>query len=251
MQTPTNMHKQKIDLELTKQVKEAAAKLGITRSSIHERIRNGLNPEDALSIPKFDPKLRRRDLTKETFPFIQVLKVHQPKHKYWGQRWLVKCNLCGKEFVRNADTILKKTARCPCRGNPKAKYITYNGKTFSITGWAHHLGLNLGTFKSRLKSKMSEEQIFSRDTFTKKPIILSFNGKSKTVRKWSVEWGVSRQTIYDRLRRGITTLEQLSRIPAISGPLYTADSLERKKMGWKRYWEVFTSSDSQKRQKDG
>jgi len=93
-------------------------------------------------------------------------------------------------------------------------FITYQGKTQTVSQWAEELGVNHGMIRHRLKAGVPTEQALSlppkmnkRDT----PLSFTYQGKTQTLVKWAEELEVPARTIESRFYRGCSVPEILSK----------------------------------------
>ena len=88
-----------------------------------------------------------------------------------------------------------------------SKYITWDGKTQTVSQWENELKISGGTLRVRLDRGWDLERAFCKSTKQKK---YKVNGMSKTITGWAKYLNVDRHTLYSRLRRGWTIKRTLS-----------------------------------------
>lgn len=86
--------------------------------------------------------------------------------------------------------------------------VTSNGKTQTLTQWAHELGVHPNRFFSRLRRGWTIEELLSPEIWAHKrhhnakSKLLTLNGKTQTQRQWAIELHIPQTTISNRLKRG-------------------------------------------------
>lgn len=89
-------------------------------------------------------------------------------------------------------------------------YLTYNGKTQSLTQWARELEIAKTSLQNRLLRGWSLEKALSTPATAPNQTILSWNGKTQTLNEWAAELEVNSNALLKRLHRGWSVEKVLS-----------------------------------------
>lgn len=77
------------------------------------------------------------------------------------------------------------------------KFLTYNGKTQTISQWAKELNIHENTLRDRIQKGWSEKEIFSKPV--QSTHYITFRGETKSLRQWSISTGINYSTLQSRL----------------------------------------------------
>lgn len=89
-----------------------------------------------------------------------------------------------------------------CRNKRNNHYLTYNGKTDTLSGWAETTGINCHTLEKRLRDGWSTEHALTTPPRAKETKWLTFDGRTQTIAQWARETGISVGGIEYRLECG-------------------------------------------------
>jgi hypothetical protein len=96
--------------------------------------------------------------------------------------------------------------------------VTFNGKTQTLTEWAHELGIPPTTLFNRVRRGWSTEELLNPKHWSDKrhpngkSKLLAFNGRVQTQAQWSKELHIPVSTISNRLDRGWSIERTLSQV---------------------------------------
>lgn len=107
----------------------------------------------------------------------------------------------------------------------RSHYISYKGKTMTLTQWANKLNMNKGTLTRRLNSGWSIEEAFTKQlkgTYT-------FNGKTQSLEEWADELNIKHSILYQRIyNKGLTVEEAFTKPPRPKVYTYNGKTLSLK-----------------------
>ena len=89
------------------------------------------------------------------------------------------------------------------------RWITMEGETRSVKGWAEASGISTAVIYSRLHRGCTDEDAVSSRHGKKK--YLTLNGVEKSLNEWSLETGIHKSTILMRLKSGLSVDRALSK----------------------------------------
>lgn len=78
-------------------------------------------------------------------------------------------------------------------------FLTYNGKTQTLTQWEKETGIRRQTIDDRIKSGWSVKDALNTPVEKHLSRLLTYNGKTQTLAQWSRETGIKRTTISRRI----------------------------------------------------
>lgn len=88
-----------------------------------------------------------------------------------------------------------------CNNTRRNRYITYMGKTKTLSQWCKELGLPYNKVNDRLnESHWSVEKAFSKQNFSKKRFV-TYQGRTQCLSDWCKELGLNYRTTLSRLNR--------------------------------------------------
>jgi hypothetical protein len=82
------------------------------------------------------------------------------------------------------------------------RYITFEGRTQTLTQWSEELGINSEALNSRLENGWTIEDAFT--TSITKGREITYLDKTQTITQWSEELGISVSALYNRFSYGWT-----------------------------------------------
>lgn len=95
-----------------------------------------------------------------------------------------------------------------CNNRRSNVLLEMNGIKKNATEWGVELGIKPSVIQARVRSGITNEQIFSKDRLNK-IITIEHNGEIHTISEWSKITGINRATIWYRYNKGLTTNEIL------------------------------------------
>lgn len=77
------------------------------------------------------------------------------------------------------------------------QFLTYDGKTQTISQWAKELNVNESTLRNRMQRGWSDEEIILKSI--QSTHYITFNNETKSLRQWAIDTGISYSTLQSRL----------------------------------------------------
>ncbi len=96
----------------------------------------------------------------------------------------------------------------------RTDFLTYNGRTQTVAGWANEFNISIKRFMYRVRRDGIEGAMQPRKRGRKATVmLLEHNGETKTIQKWADEIGITSQALRFRLEKHQLDVALAPRLP--------------------------------------
>lgn len=104
------------------------------------------------------------------------------------------------------------TIKAQCSNRRTNRFVTYNGKTLTVSQWSERTGINKETLKHRLNRGLPTEEVLTNPP-RQQDVFIEYKGETKNLAQWSSCFGINRVTLMHRMRRQGMSFEEAVTTP--------------------------------------
>lgn len=96
----------------------------------------------------------------------------------------------------------------------RTDFLTYNGRTQTVSGWANELNISVKLFQDRFRRGGIECAMHPSKRGRKSNVmLLEYNGETKTISEWAWGLGISQQALRFRLEKHPVAIALAPKLP--------------------------------------